>query len=153
MDTHSSTTKVRMTIVVDKVTHDGDYSFPADFVPPFLSAPTDLPPANPGNAGSEESSVEFEPPAASEPDEVGPESALLAAPLELCAAAPARTKKQLTFMGAIRAGWFYIFTALGGVIDYGIQRYTELPVPTGTATVIGGALYGLKRALYPDTTF
>jgi len=79
---------------------------------------------------------------------------LLAAPLsEPVVAAPPLTKKKRTLMGFIRAGWFYIFTALGGVLDYGIQHYTDLPVPPGVVgTTIGGALYGLKRALYPNTT-
>ena len=85
-----------------------------------------------------------------QPDTLGIPESTEAPPPETVLAGPP-TKKKRTLMGIIRAGWFYVFTALGGVIDYSIQKYTDLPVPTGTATVIGGALYGLKRALYPDT--
>jgi len=95
-------------------------------------------------------------PAAAAPVAPAPEAPPLESPPvpaaapEMLMAAPI-TKKKRTLMGFIRTAWFIVFTALGGVIDYGIQKYTDLPVPTGTATVIGGVLYGVKRALYPDT--
>jgi hypothetical protein len=91
-------------------------------------------------------------PPASEPDTVGPESAQVVAPLEMCAAAPAPSKKRRTLMGVIRAAWFIVFTGAGAVVDYGIANLTDLPLPPGTATLIGGVLYGAKRAIWPSTT-
>lgn len=64
---------------------------------------------------------------------------------------PPPTKKKRTLMGFIRAVWFYIFTGAGAVVDYGISQLTDLPIPPGTATIVGGALYGAKRAFWPDT--
>jgi hypothetical protein len=109
-------------------------------------------------------------PPASEPDTVGPESARVAAPADMaeraqepilatpvpaetqCAAAPAPSKKRRTLMGVIRAVWFCVFTGAGAVVDYGIANLTDLPLPPGTATLIGGVLYGAKRAIWPSTT-
>jgi hypothetical protein len=69
-----------------------------------------------------------------------------------CAAAPAPSKKKRTLMGVIRAAWFIVFTGAGAVVDYGIANLTDLPLPPGTATLIGGVLYGAKRAIWPSTT-
>ena len=91
------------------------------------------------------------PPPSVEPSEAGPESPLVAAPLELCAAAPAPTKKKRTLMGVIRAGWFVIFTAAGEAFTYGLNNLTSLNLPPGTATAIGAVGYGVKKALWPST--
>jgi hypothetical protein len=80
-----------------------------------------------------------------------PEPASVVSPIE-CAAAPAPSKKRRTLMGVIRAAWFIVFTGAGAVVDYGIANLTDLPLPPGTATVIGGVLYGAKRAIWPNTT-
>jgi hypothetical protein len=91
-----------------------------------------------------------EPSPAPDPGPAVDESAPLAAPLQLTAAT--YTKKRRGLMGLIRTGWFYLFTVLGAAVDYGIAKLTDWGLPPGTATLIGGALYGLKRAFWPDTT-
>ena len=80
-----------------------------------------------------------------------PDPALVAAPLELCAMAPAPTKKRRTLWGVIRAGWFVIFTAAGEALTYALNNLTTLNLPPGTATAIGAVGYGLKKGLWPDT--
>jgi len=86
-------------------------------------------------------------------DEVAAAAApLLAAPLgEPVAAAPAPTKKRRTLMGVIRAGWFVVFSFVGEALTYALNNITSLNLPPGTATAIGAAGYGVKRALWPNT--
>lgn len=81
-----------------------------------------------------------------------PDPAPVAAPLELCVEAPAPTPKKRTIGGVIRAGWFIVFTATGESLTYALNNLTSFNLPPGTATAIGAVGYGLKRALYPDTT-
>jgi len=81
-----------------------------------------------------------------------PDPALVAAPLEMCAVAPAPTKKRRTVWGVIRAGWFVVFTAAGEALTYALNNLTSLNLPPGTATAIGAVGYGLKRGLWPGTT-
>jgi hypothetical protein len=54
-------------------------------------------------------------------------------------------------MGVIRSGWFVVFTVAGEGLTYGLSHLTDLNLPPGTATAIGAAGYGIKRALWPNT--
>jgi hypothetical protein len=83
--------------------------------------------------------------------ELAPVDAPLAAAPPLTIAAPPAKKKR-TLMGAVRAGWFVLFTAAGESLTYALNNLTSLDLPPGTATAIGAVGYGLKRALFPDTT-
>lgn len=102
---------------------------------------------------------------ASEPDEVEPQSALaledaaaaaplVAAPIsEVVAAAPPYTKKQRTFMGAVRATWVVVFSVTGEGITYVANNLGGLSLPPGTGIAVGAVVYGAKRAIWPDTKF
>jgi hypothetical protein len=89
---------------------------------------------------------------ASEPDTVGPGSALVAAPLEMCAADPMPTKKKRGLMGAIRGAWFIIFTFAGEAVQYGIDNLAGINLPPKTGMVVGASLYAAKRAIWPNST-
>jgi hypothetical protein len=83
-----------------------------------------------------------------------PDPAPVAAPLPepiLCAV-EAPTKKKRTLWGVIRAGWFILFTVAGEALTYGLNNLTTLNLPPGTATAVGAVGYGMKKALWPDTT-
>jgi hypothetical protein len=112
--------------------------FPADFIPPFLAA-------------------QDEPPIASEPDEVEPESALLAAPLEPCATAPVPTKKERGVMAAIRAMWVWVLGLLAAMATFAVDAVTSLNLPVwavfGITMFCTGILYAAKRFTWPDTKF
>ena len=66
------------------------------------------------------------------------------------AAAP--TKKKRTLWGVIRAGWFVVFTVAGEALTYALNNLTSFNLPPGTATAIGAVGYGLKKAVFPNTT-
>lgn len=124
--------KVRMTFVVDGVIRDGEYEFPVDFVPSFLSPKQEDAPA-----------VE---------EVTTPEAPLVAQPLgEPLCSIPIPSKKKRTLMGTIRAGWFVGFTAIGESLTYALNNLTNLNLPPGTATAIGALGYGIKKALWPDS--
>lgn len=76
---------------------------------------------------------------------------LLATPAPV-AEPPAPTKKKRTLMGFIRATWFIVFTAAGEALTYGLNNLTTFNLPPGTATAIGAVGYGVKKAVFPDST-
>jgi hypothetical protein len=75
----------------------------------------------------------------------------LAAPLELCAAAPAPTKKQRTLKGLVRAMWTAVFSFGGEALVYGLNNLTALNLPPGMGLAIGAVGYGAKAAIFPNT--
>ena len=80
---------------------------------------------------------------------------ILAAPLPgalSCVAEAPPTRKRRSLWGVIRATWFVGFTALGEALTYALGNLTNLDLPPGTATAIGAVGYGVKRALWPNTT-
>ena len=98
-----------------------------------------------------------EPLPASEPDEVGPESALLAAPLELCAVEPPPTKKERGVMASIRAMWVWLLGLLAAMATFAVDTIASLGLPEWTVFAITlfctGVLYAAKRFVWPDTKF
>ena len=100
-----------------------------------------------------------EPPAAAGPEPQAPGSPepaqdVVAPPpvVDVPFLATAPSPKRRTLMGGIRAGWFVAFTAAGEALTYGLNNLTALHLPPGTATAVGAVGYGIKRAVWPDTT-
>lgn len=86
------------------------------------------------------------------PDALEDECETVAASLVSDAPEPSISKKRRTLMGFIRGAWFIIFTAAGEATQYIIDNLTGFNLPPRTGAVVGAALYGLKRGIWPDTT-
>ena len=91
----------------------------------------------------------------SQPSSESSPEPLLAAPLpeavpSTMEASP--TRKQRSLWGFIRASWFIIFTAAGEAIQYLLDNLIGIGLPPRTGAVVGAALYGAKRAIWPNTT-
>jgi len=116
--------------VVEFVTtfSNGDTTLTVNVLPP---EPVDLPAA----------------PAYSPP----PDPALVAAPLELCAAAPAPTPGQRVQKGGIRAMWTGIFSAGGVALVYALDNITALNLSPAIGLAVGAVGYGAKAAIFPNT--
>jgi len=86
------------------------------------------------------------PPAYSPP----PDPVPVAAPLELCAAAPAPTLKRRTLMGVIRTTKTILFTIGGEALVYAANNLAGLNLPPGLGLVVGATAYGVQKAIKPD---
>jgi len=80
-----------------------------------------------------------------------PDPALVAAPLEMRAAAPAPTPRQRTSKGVIRAVWTAVFSFGGEALVYGLNNLTALNLPPGVGLAVGAVGYGAKAAIFPNT--
>jgi len=85
------------------------------------------------------------PPAYSPP----PDPVPVAAPLELCAAAPAPTKKR-GLAAFIRGAWTLIFGIAGEAAVYILDNFGVLNLPPGTGVAVGAGLYAVKKYAKPD---
>jgi hypothetical protein len=125
--------KVSMTLTVDGTISDGGFSAD-EFIPPFLSEKTE---------------EVIEVPSVEVIDEA-PVSPLLGKSSVEEAVQPEYTKKRLTLMGAIRAGWMMAFGGIGEALVYAADNLGVLSLPPGTGLVVGSVMYGIKRAIKPD---
>lgn len=80
-----------------------------------------------------------------------PDPAPVAAPLELCAAAPAPTPRQRASKGGIRAMWTGVFSAGGVALVYALDNITALNLSPAIGLAVGAVGYGLKAAAFPNT--
>ena len=79
-----------------------------------------------------------------------PDPALVAAPLEMCAPAPAPTLKRRGLMGVIRATKTILFTVGGEALVYAANNLAGLNLPPGLGLVVGATAYGVQKAIKPD---
>jgi hypothetical protein len=64
---------------------------------------------------------------------------------------PGPTKKARTIMGLIRSMWTVLLVFAGAGITWGVDNILAVGLPPWTALLIGASLYGVKRAIWPDT--
>jgi hypothetical protein len=158
--TEATSLRVRMSIVVEGVLGEKDYSFPDDFVPPFLSTKVEAP-------------VTIEPPV-EEPDspevmecsteapvvviEDTEETSIVAQPLgQIVVAAATPGKAAPAIIRGMYTTLFTLLGMLGAAFAYlkdNLDQLTDIKWQT-IAIVMGGAVlaglgYGLKKYWKPD---
>jgi hypothetical protein len=120
--------------------HIGDGTV-VEFVTTYAGGDTDiwvnvLPP---------ESAPVDEPPLAPEPDEVGPELTLAAAPAE---------KSRRSLKAFIRGAWTFAIAMFVEGGSYLVSNMTSVHIPAGVGLAAGavlqGAIYGAKKYVKPD---
>lgn len=54
-------------------------------------------------------------------------------------------------MGTVRSGKMGLWGGVGEAAAYGVDNIAKLGLPTGTGFAVGCVLYGVNRAIFPDS--